>query len=166
MDVLMNKLTRLLEGEIELLESLLMTLQDEKGAVLDSNMDTLNRATKEKENLILKIRILEEQRMHVMERIADALQKPVRSLTLAKLSQLVEIGYSERLDRCRSSIRALTQSIDDLNNTNRGLIHHSLDLVRGSLSLFAKITVPHPIYYRTGEIMKKNQTGNVLSGMV
>ena len=166
MDVLLKKLTGLLEGEIELLESLLMILQEEKGAMLDSNMDTLNQARKEKENLILKIRILEEQRMHLMERIADSFQSPDRFLTLAKLSQMVENSYSERLDRCRSSIRALTQSIDDLNNTNRGLIKHSLDLIRGSLSLFDKLTVPHPTYYRTGEIMRKNQTGKVLSGMV
>ena len=166
MDVLVNQLTGLLEGEIELLEALLTTLQEEKGAVLDSDLNALNRAVKEKENLILKIRILEEQRMHLMERIAGVLQRPVQVLTLTQLSQVSESGASERLDRCASTIRALTQSIDDLNKTNRGLVQHSLDLVRGSLSLLDKLTVPHPIYHRTGEIMRNNHTGKVLSGMV
>jgi len=166
MNILLNKLIGLLKGETELLESLLLALQKEKGAVIDSNLESLNKATKEKENLVLKIRILEEQRMHLMERIAGILDRPPQFLNLTQLSQLLEAPYSDRLEECSSNILALTQSIQDLNRCNKGLLTHSLDLVRDSLSLFDNLLVPHPVYYRTGKLQMNDQTGKVLSGKI
>ena len=164
MDLLLKKLLGLLEEETTLLESLLRVLQNEKGAVVDSNIKALDKATKEKENLILKIRILEEQRMHLMERVADVLDHPAQFLTVTQLSQLVEAPYSNRLKECCSNISALTQSIQDLSDTNKGLLVHSLELVRDSLSLFDNLMAPPPVYYRTGKIHANGQTGKVLSG--
>jgi len=165
-DMLVDRLSGLLGGETELLESLLKTLQKERAAVVDSNLDTLNQATKEKENLILKVRILEEQRQHLMQRISRALNLRSSSLTLTQLANMLEAPHSTRLKRSCSSIIALTQSIEDLNTLNKGLLMHSLDLVRSSLLLFDHLTVPPPVYYRTGKMQTGDQTGKILSGRI
>ena len=61
MELLLNDLLGLLEGEIGLYASMLLALQKEKKAIVDSNHEELNETSREKENLFLKIQILEEQ---------------------------------------------------------------------------------------------------------
>lgn len=165
-DVLSDRLSGLLEGETELLESLLKTLQKERAAVVESDINTLNRATKEKENLILKIRILEEQRQHLMLRISRALNLGRSPLTLTQLINKLGAPHSIRLNQICSSIIALTQSIEELNTLNRGLLMHSLDLVRSSLLLFDQSAVSPPVYYRTGKVQTDAQTGKIVSGII
>ena len=63
MDVLLNQFIDLIEDETGLCRSLLSVLQKEKQAIVDSELMALNETSKTKENLLLKIRILEEERM-------------------------------------------------------------------------------------------------------
>jgi flagellar biosynthesis/type III secretory pathway chaperone len=163
---LLNKFLGLLNEEIGLYESLLVTLQKEKKSVVDSNLKQLNESSKEKENLFLKIRILEEQRLTVLERLAKKLGEPVHSLTLTELSHLLKDPYATRIKNCQSSFLSLAQSIQEINLSNRALLHHSLDLVRGSLSLLNDLIPSNPIYYRSGKIHTSDQGGRVLSGKI
>ena len=61
-----------------------------KKPIVDSNHEELNETSREKENLFLKIRILEEKRLPVLEKLARNLGQPAQDLTLSKLSQLVQ----------------------------------------------------------------------------
>jgi len=166
MDVLLTRFLGLLIGETGYYQALLSVLQKENKALVDSKLEELNEAGKEKENIILKIRILEEQRLGMLEKVADSLGQPTKGLTLKKLSQLVEEPYSSQIKGCYSNLLTLTQSIEEINRTNRMLIMHSLELVRGTLSLLNNVAASNPVYFRTGKIQNGDQSGNVISGQI
>jgi len=163
---LLDKFLDLLNEEIHLYESLLSTFQKEKQAVIESNLEALNESVKEKENLFLKIRILEEQRMAFLERLSDTLEQPARSLTLTTLSRLLEDPYAARIRNCQSSFLSLAQSIQEINLSNKALLHHSLNLVRSSLNLLNDLIPANPVYYPSGKMHPGDQSGRVLSGEV
>jgi len=166
MDLLFNKFLCLLEEETDFYQLLLLVVQKENMAVVDLKLKELNKATKEKENLLLKIQILEEQRQRMLERVADFIGCPLHGLTLSKLSQLIEEPYSTRLKECHSNLLSLIQSIQEVNNSNKSLIVHSLKLVRGSLSLLDNLIAPIPVYCRTGKTQVNDQSGKVLSAQI
>jgi flagellar biosynthesis/type III secretory pathway chaperone len=70
---LLTKLSGLLEQETELYQALLAAIDEEKRAVISSNLTQLNETTKVKENLLLTLRILDEQRSHLLRKLADLL---------------------------------------------------------------------------------------------
>jgi flagellar biosynthesis/type III secretory pathway chaperone len=163
---MLNKFVDLVEDEIGLCRSLLSVLQKEKQAVVGSELTALNETSKAKENLLLKIRILEEERLRMLEKLADSLGYPTQDLTLSKLPQLVEEPHSTRLMECYSNLSALTQSIQDVNNINKALLKHSLELVRGSLTFLDNLLAANPVYYPTGKIQSSGQSGMVFSGRI
>jgi len=165
-NVYLEKLLDLLEEEAGLFQVLLTALQKEKRAVVDSKLAQLNETSKEKENLILKIRIMEEHRRRLLEKLADSVGVSVESLTLKKISQMVGSLYSNRLMECHSKLWALTHSIQEVNQSNRSLLMHSIQLVKGSLSLLDNLLASGPVYYPTGEIKMGHRSGKFLSGRV
>jgi len=166
MDSLLTDFLNLLEEEIALYRGLLLVLQKEKRAVVYSNLNELNESGKEKESLILKIRILEEQRLRFLEKLADSRGYPSQDFTLIQLSQLAEEPYSTRFKNCHSKFLALIQSIREINQINKALLMHSQELVRGSLALLNNFMASSPVYHRTGKIQAGDQSGKVLSGKI
>ena len=166
MEHLLGKFLELLDGEESLYGSLLLTLQKEKRSVVDANIEKLTESTKEKENLFLKIRILEEQRLIMAERVSEMLGEPGRSLTLTQLSQRVEEPYATRIKDSQSSLLSLAQSIQEINESNKALLNHSLDLVKGSLNLLNDLLPSCPVYFRTGRIHARQHSGKVFEGKI
>ena len=163
---LLTKLSGILEQETDLYRALLAAIDDEKRAVIASNLLQLNEATKIKENLLLKLRILDEQRSHLLRELAQVLDEPQDSLSLSKLSQMVEAPFASRLERCRTRLKSLIVSIQAANHRNRELFSHSLELVRGSMNLLNNMLASSPVYYRSGDIQSRGQTGRILHGEV
>jgi len=166
MDLLFNKFLCLLDDETGFYRSLLLIVQKENRAVVDLKLKELNEAIKEKENLLLKIQILEEQRQRMLERVADSIECPFQGLTLSKLSQLIEEPYSTLLNTCHSNLLSITQSIQEVNNSNKSLVMHSLKLVGSSLSLLDNLISPIPVYCRTGKTQINDKGGQVLSSQI
>ena len=66
MNFLLDNLLDVLNEEMGFYRQLILSLQKEKKAVVDSKIEVLNEAGKEKENQLLKIRILEEERVKII----------------------------------------------------------------------------------------------------
>jgi flagellar biosynthesis/type III secretory pathway chaperone len=88
------------------------------------------------------------------------------ALSLKKLSQIVEIPYASRLERCRTKLISLIANIQAANQRNRDLFSHSLELVKGSMNLLNNLMASSPVYFRTGNIQQRDQTGKILHGEV
>jgi flagellar biosynthesis/type III secretory pathway chaperone len=166
MERLLGKFLDLLDGEARLYGSLLFNLQKEKRSVVDSNIEKLAESTKEKENLFLKMRILEEQRLVMAEKLSEMLGEPRRALTLTRLCQLVEEPYATRIRDSQSSLLSLAQSIQEINLSNKALLKHSLDLVKGSLNLLNDLLSSCPVYFRTGRMHASQPSGKVFDGKI
>ncbi len=164
MKILIKRLTSLLDEETELLEALLSVLQDENNALSCAKLNKLNETCKEKENLVLKIRILEEQRIHILQEFSEVSGCSPRIITLAGLSGLAEGDDSTRLTGCRSNLLSLAESIRDLNKSNRSLLNYSIGLVRTSLSFLDNFISPNLLYYNNGRLQTIDKSGRVFSG--
>jgi len=164
MEHLLNKLIGLLAHATEIYQALLQVVQSEKDAVVGLNLKQLNEACKTKDNLLLKLRILEEQRQKVMDRVADELGCSSRGLTLTQLSQQVDESYARLLlDRC-ADLLALIQTLQDVTQQNKSLMSHSMQLIQGSCNLLNNLMAANPVYYRSGNVDSGDQTGRILSG--
>ena len=163
---LLTDLSGLLEQEIELYRALLAAIDKERRAVIATDLEKLNDSTKVKENLLLKLRILDEQRSHLLRRLAGSVGRPEDVLSLKNLSQMVEAPHASRLRRCRTKLLSLIAKIQAANNQNRALFSHSLELVKGSMNLLNNLMISSPVYFRNGDIQAHDQTGKILQGEV
>ena len=88
---------------------------------------------------------------------------PVETLTLSGLSKLVDEPYATQLSDCSTSLSALVQSIQEINQANKTLVSHSLDLIRGSLTLLNDLISHNAVYYQTGKMQAGEKSGMVFS---
>ena len=102
----------------------------------------------------------------MLRKLADFLGQPEDALSLKKLSQMVEAPHASRLERCRTKLLSLIAKIQAANRQNRALFSHSLELVKGSMNLLNNLMISSPVYFRTGDIQQRHQTGKILHGEV
>jgi len=163
MDIVWENFFELLEEQNELHSSLILILQDEKRAIEKVNIDELSEANEKKDFLSQKIRTLEDQRLNALEQLAVSLGQPVEGLTLTRLIRLAKIPYSKRLVACRSRLQSLIRRIIKANNLNKSLLHHSIDLVKGSIALLNNATASNAVYFKTGRIQYNDKSGRIIS---
>ena len=156
----------LLEGEARHYRALLSVLEGEKKAIVASNLDELKKTGREKEELLLKVRELEEQRQIMIKSIAEFLELSPDDLTITKLAELVEEPYSARFSRLRSELLPLSRTIQDMNEGNKALIEHSAELVRSAFSFLNNLIAADAVYYRSGRMQQNDQSGRVLCGEI
>lgn len=166
MEHLIKKLIGLLEHTTELYKLLFAVVQNEKNAVVGLDLQQLNEACKAKDNLLLKLRILEEQREQIMVRLAAEIGFSPQGLTLTQLSLLVDEPFPRRLIDISRELLALIQSLQDATQQNKFLMSHSMQLIQGSYNLLNTLMAANPLYYRSGNMQKTDQTGKLLSGAI
>jgi flagellar biosynthesis/type III secretory pathway chaperone len=165
-DDFLNKFCGLLGHEADLYVELLKIIEKEKQAVVATNLAELNEAAKVKDNLLLKLRILDEQRRHQLQLLAEDLEQPLEELSLSKLAELVESPHVARLRSLRSALENVITKIHQANEHNRALFSHSLELVKSSMNLLNNIMTSTPVYFATGNLRHGDQTGKILHGEV
>ena len=164
MEHLLEKLLGLLEHATELYQSLFAVVQQEKDAVVGLNLQQLNQACKAKDNLLLKLRILEEQREQLMDKLASDLNCSPQEISLTQLSQWVEEPYAGRLRERSTDLLSLIQKLQEANQQNKFLLSHSLELIQGSYNLLNNAMAASPVYYRRGDVQNKRPTGKLVCG--
>ncbi len=166
MEHLLEKLFGLLEHANELYQTLFGLVQKEKEAVVGLNLQQLNEACKAKDNLLLKLRILEEQREQLMDKLAVVMNCEPNEISLTQLSYRVKEPYAGRLRSASAKLLSLIQELQEANQQNKMLLSHSLALVQGSYNLLNNVMAANPVYYRSGDLQKSTPTGRLLKGDV
>jgi flagellar biosynthesis/type III secretory pathway chaperone len=164
MEHLLDKLLEALEHATDLYHSLFRVVQNEKDAVVGLNLQKLNEACKAKDNLLLKLRILEERRQQLMDRLAANLGRSPQGLTLTKLSQLVDEDYADKLRDTSTDLLAVIQALQEATRQNKLLMSHSMQLIQGSYTFLNNLMNVNPVYYSSGSVHNAVQTGKLLNG--
>ena len=152
LELMVTDLSDLLGKEYALYQSLLSLLQKERRIVVDCSATDLIQTNKEKENLVLKIRILEQSRQAIIEELAERMGLSSDELTLSTLEERLKEPFAGRLRTLRSKLSAVLQSIREANEENRVFLQHSVDFVKGSLALIRYLTVSSPTYVASGAL--------------
>jgi flagellar biosynthesis/type III secretory pathway chaperone len=166
MNEILDQLLRVLNQETELYRTMLTVIDKEEAAVIRSALNPLNEAGMEKENILKKLRTVEEQRCLLVRKLSEVLGYPYRDLTLSKISQVVDEPFAGRLMQVSTDLSMLLDRLRSANRRNHRLITHSLELLRGSFNLLGELMASNTVYYRTGNIQSANATGQWVRGEI
>ena len=145
--------------------SLLDILQAEKKAVISAKLEDVTVARIRKENILSLIRVKDEIRNEIIEKISGCLGCQPKDLTLHQLSQRVEVPFSLKLIQCAADISLLIQNIHQANEMNKSLITYSLKLINSSINLITQIIRPPSEYFHNGKI-RQGISGTVFSSSI
>jgi flagellar biosynthesis/type III secretory pathway chaperone len=166
MNLMINQLLRVLERESKLYRSMLTVIDKESNAAVRSDLNALNKAGEEKENILIKLRLIEEQRIRLVREMADALGYPPRDFTITMISQLVGEPFAGRLSQAGTDLSTVLNTVKDANDRNKQLFEHSRELLRDSFNLLSELTQSDMVYYRTGNVQRTYQTGKCVNGEI
>jgi flagellar biosynthesis/type III secretory pathway chaperone len=123
-----------LEEQVQGCCQLLALLQREKVCLSDLQMEGVEAITKEKDILVLKLTLLEEERKRLLGRLVhenflgqDLKEQDFRKLNLLHLAELTGETIFKEL---RSKLVSLSQSIKELNDLNKIMIDRTLGFLR------------------------------------
>jgi len=115
-------------------KALVGLLQKERAHLVDFDVRAIEELTKEKDTVMLRLRLLEEERIRLTATLAaDAPGGASGDVTLRSLAE--RTGDAE-LAGIRRDLVSLVQSVDDLNGFNRHLIDRSIGTLRTSTGFF------------------------------
>jgi flagellar biosynthesis/type III secretory pathway chaperone len=164
MDSLLGQLQNLLSHETGFYESMLAVMQKEKAAVMRSELNALNNAIREKEDLILKLRTLEQDRVLVVRRLAEIFGNVPQDLTLTMIAQQIDEPYAGQMRQSCMNLVSLLERVQAENHRNKILIEHSMDLLRGSFDLLSGLMGSNTVYRRTGSVQSTQRIGRLVQG--
>jgi flagellar biosynthesis/type III secretory pathway chaperone len=165
-DFMISQLLGLLKQESKLYQSMLGVIEKEGKAAVRSELNSLIHAREEKENILMKLRLLETKRIDVVRKAAEALGCPQRDVTLTAISQRVDEPLAAQLNQAGTDLASLLNTLIEVNHRNKQLFEHSLELVRGSFNLLSDLTRCDTVYYSSGNIQRNYQTGRCVNGEI
>lgn len=163
MDALVTELGALLTQEIELHKHLLSLLQEERELLINLSTEEILENTKRKETCILKIKMLEESRSVLVERLSHYYGLPAEELTLSRIVSLSEEPQRSTLDRVQSTLTALIKSIKEANRHNCLVVKDTLHYCNRSLDFLYSSSAASPTYAGGGRIKDPVRFGRLLS---
>jgi len=166
MDLMSNQLLRVLKQERKLYRSMLTVIDKESKAAVRSDLNALTKAGEEKEDILVKLRLIEEQRIRLVREMAEALGHPPRDFTITMISQLVGEPFAGRLSQAGTDLSTVLNAVKDANHRNKQLFVNSLELLRGSFNLLSELTQSDMVYFRTGNVKRTYQTGKCVNGEI
>jgi flagellar biosynthesis/type III secretory pathway chaperone len=146
---IIDSIKSILTEQIKSYRTLLGLLQRERECLISLDADEVENLSKEKDTILLRLRLLEEERIRLIKRYSA--DNAIRGkISLQGLSELTEDNDFQVM---RSQLTSLLQSIQELNDLNMILIERSLSVVRQSVGFLESF----------GLNINQNNTGVMLS---
>jgi flagellar biosynthesis/type III secretory pathway chaperone len=166
MDLMIQQLLGVIEEESEIYRSMLTVIDKESKAAVRSDVIALTKSGEEKENILVKLGLIEDRRRQIVDELADALGYPPGDFTITKISELMGEPFAGRLSKAGAELLAVLNTVKAANRRNKLLIEHSRELLRGSFNILSELTRSDTVYYRTGSIQRTYQTGKCVNGEI
>ena len=146
---IIDSIKGILIEQIKSYRLLLEVLQKERECLINLDADEVERLSKEKDTLLLKLRFLEEERIRLIKRFTSDNRISIGTT----LQGLADFTADDDFKIMRSQLKSLLQSIQELNDFNMILIDRSLKVARHSISFLESF----------GLFINQNNTGVMLS---
>jgi len=128
-------------------------LQRERTFLIEFNVPAVEELAKEKDTLLLRLRLLEEERQRLAQAIAG--EWPETRGREISLRTIAERTGDAELSAIRLKLVSLVQSIEDLNSFNRHLIDRSLNSVRTATGFFNAFGSRGPEPAQSGRLLSR-----------
>ena len=123
---LYEELVDILEREFSLCAQLVTLLQKEKDVIVSLDPSALEELLSEKEAVSSNIRICEEARERLLDRLG------FKNKTISQVAAVADEKYRDRLNGIASKFTSVIHSITELNKLNGKLIEKSLYYIKTS----------------------------------
>lgn len=167
MEKMLNDLCDCVDRQLKLYRKLLDLFQDERKALLASDLECLNRVIVDKERMLQHIRREELRRRQVADDLALKLGVAAEALTITRLCDgLNDLPGAARVKKKGTRLKALVEEIQIESDRNRSLCLHALQFVGSSIKMLTNLIRPNQVYHATGRVQSGGQIGRMLSGAV
>lgn len=127
----------ILSEQVSGYRSLLDVLQRERASLLRFDPQGVESLSKEKDTIVLKLKLLEEERMRLVRAFSSAHAID----DTAVFQKLAEVCGNDSFQSIRSQLISLLQSITELNSFNRVLIERSATVVKNALNFLGSVGI-------------------------
>ena len=160
---LVVKLIALINGEIRTFHQLLQLLHEEQEAIVDDNIQAIERSVAAQEGLALQAKELEAKRIQLIAELSKELDLGEDRVTLAKLMEALEGPHSDELARMRATVLELNQRIRETNDNNSFLIRQSMRYTDRCLDILAGQPIARGMYGHSGRARGRDSRRSVLN---
>lgn len=138
---LMDELIQNLEKENEVYQELLKISQEKTGIIVKGDIENLREIVEREQLVVERILPLEKRRVECTNDIAIVINRPAESLTLTRLSELMESQpeVQRRLRELHDKLHDTMTRMTRVNDMNKGLLQEALDLVNFDITLLNSI---------------------------
>jgi len=171
MSILLDSLSEVLKEIVEGYSMLVDLLQRERRFIIENSLNELHGCIKQKETMMLKLKMLEDSRISLTSRLAGFLKSEIRNpksaipnpVTLSYISDSTEEPYSSIFKSYHSKLLSLIQTIRDVNRENKNFIELSMDTLKESFKFLNDMANPRPIYLSSGVVHNQVQRGRMVT---
>jgi flagellar biosynthesis/type III secretory pathway chaperone len=142
--IIAEQIKSILSDQVSGYRTLLDVLQRERACLLRMNAAEVEDLSKEKDTIVLKLRLLEEERI----RLVDAFAAQQNIDAKATFQRLAEVTGDDAFQRLRLQLISLLQSITELNSFNRVLIERSAAVVKNALNFLGSCGLAVPASHK------------------
>jgi flagellar biosynthesis/type III secretory pathway chaperone len=134
---IVDNIKTILSEQVTDYRTLVDILRRERECLVHFNPVGVETLSKEKDTIVLKLRLLEEERSRLVRAFAASHEIEDQ----AAFQKLVEVTGDDTFPRLRLQLTSLLQSIMELNGFNRVLIERSSSVVRNALNFLGTLGV-------------------------
>ncbi len=161
--ILINQLIGLLEQNSNLYGEMISKVEEENLAIQRCDLDRLNELVKEKENISLKLKMVDESRKNLLVKIASETGKAANEITIGELAEMPEnASVRGRLLAVKERLLGDAAATKERNDFNRRLIGRAMNTIKESLRYANNLVGGPGNTYSNG----KHVEGRMPSGMV
>ena len=134
---LMEELISTLSQEKDLYLALLPIAEEKTKAIVANDLEELQRITSKEQAAVDRVNALERKRSEVIENMGIVLGRKPQELTLTELIRVAEKQPKEKaaLTELKDALGKAVRKLADLNERNRVLIQHSLDMIQFNMNI-------------------------------
>lgn len=155
MDAIVEDLISIIASEIEAFEQLLKTLHAKQRAIVEGQIERLNKYVQTENKLAHKTKSIEAERLEKTKELAKNLSLDDLNPRLSKIIEGVEGKYAQRLEEQRDLLTSLVEKIQTLNKSNQFLLNHSLKFIEQSIKILLGGNDKASIYQKDGKLQAK-----------
>lgn len=141
MDEHLKNLYKVLEKEYEMYGGILQCCQGEQKDIISGNIESIDKATQQKEKILKNIATLEKYRRAFVSKLGQGLKIHPRQLTISKLIQHIPDAHKEAFQTMEGMLQTRLAMVKEVNESNAELLKTSLDCIEFTLNLFSNKTV-------------------------
>ena len=140
----------ILQEQIKTYKALLVLLKEEKECLVNINPDKVSELSKEKDTIVMRLRLLEEERV----RLVNEFVRFNEMTGEVNLKELAKVTGNDLFVTLRSQLMSLLQNVEEMNKFNSILIDRSINYIKTTTNFISSFSNEN-ISKTTGVLLSK-----------